>query len=79
MDDLGSIEEERQGRFRVLAQMREPFADVPCEEIEREVARAIAEVRREMRGKASSPTADASEDGGAPDHKDRATGGNKKP
>ena len=47
MDDSGSIEEDRQGRFRVLAQMREPFAGVSLEEIEREVAKAIADVRME--------------------------------
>ncbi len=39
--------QERQGRFRVLAQMREPFAGVSLEEIERELAKAIADVRME--------------------------------
>ena len=43
---------ERQERLRILARMREPFKDVPHEEVEREVARAIAEVRREMRDEA---------------------------
>ena len=38
---------ERQARLRVLAQMREPFKSVPTEEIEREVAKAIADVRME--------------------------------
>lgn len=36
-------------RFRILEQMSEPFKDVPPEEIEREVARAIQEVREEGR------------------------------
>ena len=38
---------ERQARFRVLAQMREPFVGVSLEEIEREMAKAIADVRME--------------------------------
>ena len=58
MEDLKSdnIDESRQERFKILAEMREPFADVPCEEIEREVARAIAEVRREKRDESSRIT-----------------------
>ena len=39
----------RQKRFEVLAEMRKSFAGVTPEEIEREVALAIAEVRREKR------------------------------
>lgn len=50
------IEAERQARLELLAQMREPFTDVPSEEIEREVARAIAEVRRDKRDEASRIT-----------------------
>ena len=65
-------------RFRLLEEMREPFKDVPSEDIEREATRAIAEVRREMRDKASSPSAVDSEYG-EPNHKDKATGGNKSP
>lgn len=38
----------RERRFAVLARMREAFKDVPLEEIERETARAVAEVRAEM-------------------------------
>ena len=55
--DLASLEKmeaEREERFRVLAEMRAPFAGVPSEEIEREVERAIAEVRREQRAEASA-------------------------
>lgn len=36
-------------RLRILEQMNEPFKDVTTEEIEREVARAIQEVREESR------------------------------
>ena len=43
---------ERQERLRILARMQEPFKDVPHEEIEREVAYAIAKVRREMQDEA---------------------------
>ncbi|MDE2817631.1 MAG: type II toxin-antitoxin system prevent-host-death family antitoxin [Chloroflexota bacterium] len=53
---LERIEAERQERFRILAQMREPFTGVPSEEIEREVARAIEEVRRENRAARDADT-----------------------
>lgn len=39
----------RDERFKALDAMREAFEDVPAEEIEREVAKAIAEVRAENR------------------------------
>jgi prevent-host-death family protein len=42
------LDREREERFAVLDRMRAPFADVPPEELEREVAKAIAEVRAEM-------------------------------
>ena len=51
---LEKMEAEREERFRVLAEMRESFEGVPSEEIEREVERAIAEVRREKRAEASA-------------------------
>ncbi len=51
---LEKMEAEREERFRVLSEMREPFEGVPSEEIESEVERAIAEVRREKRAKASA-------------------------
>jgi prevent-host-death family protein len=37
----------REERFKILDEMRAAFADVPPEEIEREVAKAIAEGRAE--------------------------------
>ena len=43
------LEQEWRARLKVLAEMREPFEGVSSEEIEREVAQAIAEVRREER------------------------------
>ena len=43
------LEAERAERFKVLGRMRAPFQDTPPEEIEREVARAIEEVRQEQR------------------------------
>jgi prevent-host-death family protein len=39
----------REERFKALDAMRDAFKDVPPEEIEREVAKAIAEVRAENR------------------------------
>lgn len=47
-DDLARLtrfEEERNERFKVLDRMREAFKDIPDEEIERQVDRAVAEVR----------------------------------
>jgi len=56
-DDLRRLkqyDQERAQRFQVLDQMREAFKDVPAEEIEREVARAVEEVRRGYQGAAST-------------------------
>jgi prevent-host-death family protein len=39
----------RDERFKALDEFAEPFKDVPLEEIEREVAKAVAEVRAENR------------------------------
>ena len=49
------LENERQAPFRLLAKIREPFKGVPTQEIEHEVARAIAEVRRERRAGEDHP------------------------
>ena len=49
LERLESYEAKREEDFAVIDQMREAFKDVPDEEIEREVARAIAEVRAENR------------------------------
>lgn len=39
------LDEQRKERFKALDKMRKAFKDVPSEEIEREVNRAVAEVR----------------------------------
>ena len=57
-DDLERLERlaaQRAERFRVLDEMRAAFSGVPEEEIEREVAKAIAEVRAENRQREQDP------------------------
>src|SRR5215212_359889 len=46
---LRRFEEERERDFAVIDELQEAFKDVPFEEIEREAAKALAEVRAEMR------------------------------
>ena len=46
---LDRLDRERAERFKVLEEFGEAFKDVPAEELEREVARALAEVRAERR------------------------------
>jgi prevent-host-death family protein len=53
---LALLEAERNRDFAILDEMREAFKDVPLEEIEREVARAISQVRAENRTKRSPAT-----------------------
>jgi prevent-host-death family protein len=51
LDDLDRLIEarrNREARLAVIDRMREAFADVSTEEIEREVDKAVAEVRAEM-------------------------------
>ncbi|OGH29341.1 MAG: hypothetical protein A3F30_02285 [Candidatus Levybacteria bacterium RIFCSPHIGHO2_12_FULL_37_12] len=43
------LEEKRKERFKILDRMRDAFKDVPVEEVEREVSKAIKEVRAERR------------------------------
>lgn len=45
---LARLDDQRAERKRVVAAMREPFRGVSPEEIERETAKAVAEVREEM-------------------------------
>ena len=45
------MEEQREKRFKALDKMREAFKDVPSEKIDREVKRAISQVRAENRAK----------------------------
>jgi prevent-host-death family protein len=53
---LARLEAERNRDFAILDEMREAFKDVPPEEIEREVARAISQIRGENRTKPSPAT-----------------------
>lgn len=46
---LDRLDAERDRDFQALAAVGEHFRDVPVEELEREVAKAVAEVRDEMR------------------------------
>ena len=46
---LAHLEAERNNDFAILDEMHEAFKDVPAEEIEREVANALREVRKEKR------------------------------
>jgi prevent-host-death family protein len=46
---LDRLDRERAERFKVLEEFGEAFKDVPAEELEREVGRALAEVRAERR------------------------------
>jgi prevent-host-death family protein len=46
---LARMEEERSRDFAILDEMREAFNNVPPEEIEREVSRALSQVREENR------------------------------
>jgi prevent-host-death family protein len=46
---LDRLDRERAERFKVLEEFGEAFKDVPVEELERETARALAEVRAERR------------------------------
>src|SRR5215208_3161252 len=46
---LDQLDRERAGRFGVIDEVRQAFAGVPDEELEREADRALAEVRAEMR------------------------------
>jgi prevent-host-death family protein len=54
---FAQIEREREERFAVIDRLREAFADVPPEEIEREAARSVAAARQRRRRQASEPTA----------------------
>lgn len=50
LERLNRLDAERGERFKVIDEMRAAFADVPEEELEREVDRALAEVRAEQAG-----------------------------
>ena len=52
---LKQLEEQRQEDFKALDATREAFKDVPPEEIEREVTRAISAIRAENRRREQPP------------------------
>ena len=57
LERLQRYEEQRAKDFAILDEMGEAFKDVPPEDIEREVAKALAEVRAEnRRQEPSGPT-----------------------
>src|SRR4051812_307628 len=47
LNHLAWLDEQRAERWQILEAMRAPFREVPAEEIEREAAKAIAEIRAE--------------------------------
>jgi len=53
LERFNRLEAQRAERFKVLDEMREAFKDVSAEDIEREVAKALAEVREERRQQAN--------------------------
>ena len=46
---LTRLEEERNERFKVIDRMRAAFKDIPDDEIERQIDKAVAEVRASKR------------------------------
>lgn len=46
---LKELDDVRERRRQLLEEMRAPFKDIPAEEVEREIAKALGEVRQEMR------------------------------
>lgn len=47
LEQLDRLDAEREERRQLLARMREPYRDVPPEQVEREVGAVVAEVRAE--------------------------------
>ncbi len=59
LERLRRLDEERARDFALLDELAAPFVGVPAEEIEREGAKALAEVRAEMRAERERNRADA--------------------
>ena len=57
LERLSRFEREREERFSVIDRMREAFADVSSEEIEREAERTVAEARERIRQRNAEPAA----------------------
>src|SRR5919199_1019612 len=56
LDRLTKLEDARRERFKALEETWAAFKDVPPEEIEREVARALDQVRAQNRRKGQQPS-----------------------
>ena len=54
LERFTKLEEQRERNFAVLDEIGEKFKDVPAQEIEREVSRALKQVRAENRRKSST-------------------------
>ena len=52
LERFSRSEAEREQQFKILDEIGEAFKDVPDEELEREVARAVAEARAKLREEA---------------------------
>lgn len=56
LDRFNQLEKQRVQSFKVLERIGEAFKDVPKEEVEREISRAILQVRAESRVKIEKRT-----------------------
>lgn len=52
LERLDQLEAERERDFKILDEIGEAFRDVPLDELKREVVRAVAAARRELREEA---------------------------
>ena len=52
LEELARFEAQREKDFAIIDEIRAAFKDVPDEELEREVARAVAEARAKLREEA---------------------------
>jgi PHD/YefM family antitoxin component YafN of YafNO toxin-antitoxin module len=55
LERLSMLEEECDRNFTVLDEIRAAFADVPADELEKEVEKALAAVRADQRAAPSDP------------------------
>ncbi|MBI4494177.1 MAG: type II toxin-antitoxin system Phd/YefM family antitoxin [Chloroflexi bacterium] len=55
LERLNRLEQEREKDFAILDEMRQAFEDVPDEELEREVSRAVAQAREQRRATQQPP------------------------
>jgi len=57
LERLDRLEQERAARFAIIDEFRKAFAGISDEELEREAAHAVTEVRAEMRAEREHATA----------------------